>query len=94
MYRVTLGCRGISPTFGGVVAEWIQGEFLDHRPWHRNVTCRFVDGELVLEGTNDFDETGLALADEFSDCISAYVPEDGYLTENDGDLRIVSVEIV
>ena len=36
-----------------------------------------VDGtRLLLEAENDYDAEGLALQDEFSDCISAYIAGD------------------
>jgi hypothetical protein len=41
----------------------------------------------MLHATNDFDEAGLALIDEFSDCLSAYLKEHAVL-------RVVSVEAV
>ncbi len=88
MYIITLACSGIEPTIGDTAATDIEGEFRDHRPWHQNATCRFSDGELVLSATNDFDQRGLALQDEFSDCLSAYLAECG------GTLRIVSIQIV
>ncbi len=88
MYRITLACGGIDPSVGNSAAIDIEGEFRNDRQWHQDVTCRFNGDELVLVATNDFDEKGFALQDEFSDCLSAY------LTEHGGDLRIVSVETV
>jgi hypothetical protein len=85
MYKTTLACVGIDPLVGEAAAKDIEREFRDHRNWHRDVKCRFNDGELVLIGTNDVDKAGLALLDEFGDCLSAY------LTEH-GAVRIVSVE--
>ncbi|WP_294120701.1 hypothetical protein [Sphingomonas sp.] len=67
----------------------IEKEFRDHRPHHKNVRCSFEDGRLVLQADNDFDPDGLALMDEFSDCISAYIT-----TLFDGDLRLVSSEAI
>jgi hypothetical protein len=59
---------------------------MEHRPHHRNVTCSFSDGRLTLTAENDFDSKGLALMDEFSDCLSAYISI-GF----DGDLSVKSV---
>ncbi len=87
MYRITLACVGIDPLVGDSAAKDIEGEFHDHRRWHQNVTCRSNDGELVLVGTNDVDKNGLALLDEFGDCLSAYLKEHGAV-------RIVSVETI
>lgn len=87
MYRITLACIGIDPLVGDTAAKDIEGEFRDHRNWHQDVTCKFNDGELILIGTNDVDKNGLALLDEFGDCLSAYLAEHGAT-------RIVSVETV
>jgi hypothetical protein len=43
-------------------------------------------GPLILCGTNDFDKAGLALLDEFGDCLSAYL-------KDHGAVRVLSVEI-
>ena len=64
----------------------IAEEFL-HRPWHQNVRCTWDGRALHLEADNDFDDTGLALLDEFSDAIAACVKEH----EECGDLRVISV---
>jgi len=88
MFKITLSCGGIDSSIGATAAQDIQGEFREHRPWHQDVTCRFVNGSLILCATNDFDEAGLALLDEFSDCLSAFLQEHG------SDLRVLSVEAV
>jgi hypothetical protein len=49
------------------------------------VSCRFERGTLVLCGTNDFDKNGLALLDEFGDCLFAY-------RKDHGAVRVISVE--
>ena len=67
------------------MARDIQGEFAEHRRHHKNVACSFTNGELLLTAENDYDPGGLALMDEFSDCISAYVAE-----PLDDDIRVVS----
>jgi hypothetical protein len=87
MFKIKLACSGINPAVGKMAAEDIEAEFRDRRPWHQEVTCRFEDGRLMLHATNDFDEAGLALIDEFSDCLSAYLKEHAVL-------RVVSVEAV
>jgi hypothetical protein len=88
MFKITLACSGIDTSVGATAARDIQTEFREHRPWHQDVTCRFEDGSLILCATNDFDEAGLALQDEFSDCLSAYLKEHG------SDLCVLSVEAV
>ena len=85
MYRVILGCEGVPASVGQEAATDITKEFAEHRQWHKNVKCSWDGKELLLEAENDFDNEGLALLDEFSDCIAAYV------TSFDGGLRIVSV---
>ncbi len=85
MYRVTLACGGVPPSAGQAAAIDIQQEFAEHRRHHKNVTCAFTNGELVLSAENDFDPQGLALMDEFSDCIAAYIEE-----LFDGRIRVVN----
>jgi hypothetical protein len=86
MYRVILECDSIPRDEGDTAARGIAREFMEHRPHHRNVTCSFSDGRLTLTAENDFDSKGLALMDEFSDCLSAYISI-GF----DGDLSVKSV---
>jgi len=50
------------------------------------VQCEWDGSQLILQAENDFDSDGLALLNEFSDAISAYI-QDGF----DGDIDIVSV---
>ena len=87
MFRVTLACEGVPVGAGPTAARDIQKEFAEHRPHHKNVTCTFANGELVLIAENDFDPEGLALMDEFSDCISAYIAE-----LFDGQIRLVKAD--
>jgi hypothetical protein len=87
MFKVTLACTGVPPAVGQAAAADIQQEFAEHRTHHQNVVCVFVNGELVLTAQNDFDPHGLALMDEFSDCIAAYIT-DGF----DGEIRLVSAK--
>jgi hypothetical protein len=86
-FKITLACGGIDASVGTTAAQEIQTEFRDHRRWHREVRCCFESGTLILCGTNDFDEAGLALLDEFGDCLSAYLKEHGAI-------RILSIEAV
>ena len=86
MFRITLACDGVPAGEAQSAAADITNEFAEHRQWHKNATCAWDGKTLVLEAENDFDEEGLALQDEFSDCISAYIT-----TPFDGQLRVVSV---
>ena len=88
MFKIKLSCGGIDASVGETAARDIGTEFRERRPWHQDVTCRFEDGRLILCATNDFDEAGLALLDEFSDCLCAYLKEHG------SDLCVISVEAV
>ena len=88
MYRVTLSASNIDLAVGLEAAADIEREFRDHRDWHQDVRCVLEGTTLVLTAVNDFDEDGRALLDEFGDCLVAY------LSPNDGDLRIVSVEVL
>jgi hypothetical protein len=74
MYRIVLVCRGVPAEIGPEAAADITAEFRECRTWHENVICTWADGLLVQQAENDCDEQGLALSDEFSDCICAYTP--------------------
>jgi len=78
MYKVIVSCGGISPKVGPRAAVEITREFVKHRPWHDNVSCVWDGSRLVLSAENDHDPDGLALLDEFSDCICAYTPDGTY----------------
>jgi hypothetical protein len=84
-FKITLVCDGIDDSVGATAAQDIQAEFREHRQWHREVSCRFESGALILCGTNDFDGNGLAFVDEFGDCLSAYL-------KSHGAVRVLSVE--
>ncbi|MEH6552391.1 MAG: hypothetical protein V7744_20645 [Pseudomonadales bacterium] len=73
MYRISLVCSGLPKEDGEEAAVDITQEFREHRQWHENVMCSWNGSELKLVAENDFDNDGLALLDEFGDCISAYV---------------------
>ena len=64
----------------------ITREFAEHRTWYKNVSCTWVNADLLLRADSDHDPDGRGLMDEFSDCISAYIVE-GF----DGDLTLESV---
>lgn len=87
MFRIVLAADGILPSEGPQAALDIAKEFNEVRtPRYINATCTFSDGVLTLACDNDgWDRDGKNLMDEFSDCISAFVP-----TINDGDLWLVS----
>ncbi len=83
-YRGREKCHHHSEGHGA--ATGIAREFADHRTHHANVICSFADGKLILIAENDFDPKELALMDEFSDCLSAYIS-----TPFDGELVIQAV---
>ena len=86
MYRVVLACYGIPESAGAEAATDITTEFAENRPWHSNVSCNWDGSRLILQADNDFDSDGLALMDEFSDCISAYIAE-----LFDGEIKVESI---
>lgn len=86
MFRIVLACEGVPDSEGRQAATDITNEFAQHRQWHKNVKCTWDGGMLALEAENDFDENGLALQDEFSDCISTYIA-----IPFDGQLKVVSI---
>ena len=86
MYRVVLICHGVPQSAGSEAAADITREFAEHRQWHSNVTCTWEGSRLILSAENDYDADGLALMDEFSDCIAAYITG-GF----DGDIQVESV---
>lgn len=93
MFKITMRAGGIiDAAVGHAAATDIENEFREHRPWHEGVTCQFHDGMLTLVAVNDFDHDGLALSDEFSDCLCAYIPLDGI--SDDGVFEVVNVETV
>ena len=75
MFRIVLVCYGVQVSAGEEAAIDITAEFGEHRTWHNNVICSWDGSRLILQADNDFDSDGLALLDEFSDCISAYIAE-------------------
>ena len=85
MYRVTVEC--ISVDAGPANAADIEQEFREHRTWWAQPQCTYADGGILLVATSDFDENGMALLDEFGDCLVAYIG-------CHGKLRVRSVERV
>jgi len=85
-YRIELICDEVPPSAGSEAAIDIREEF-EYRPWHENVQCVWNGVALVLTADNYDDSDGRALMDEFSDAISACIPE-GF----DGDIRVASVK--
>ena len=88
MYRIELECTGIDPAEGDEAAREIEQAFAEHRRHHQNVSCSFANGVLTVIAESDFDPKGLALVDEMSDCISAYV-----INKTDGDIVVKSVTV-
>jgi len=87
MFRIVLSCEGIPMHAGPQAARDIANEFINHRTWHKNVTCTWDERSrsLILQAESEFDNNGLALRDEFSDAITANVKDAG-----EGDIRVVS----
>lgn len=88
MYRIVLCWDEVPHDVGAQAAIDIKDEFVQHRHWHQNVSCTWaeIENRVILQADNDFDKKGLALMDEFSDAIDAYVKDSG-----DGGIRIISV---
>jgi hypothetical protein len=85
MHRIVLACTGVPAGDGAAGARDIAEEFT-HRTWHQHVTCEWDGSRLILQADSDFDSSGLALVNEFSDAISACI-SGGF----DGDIQIVSI---
>ena len=86
MFRIVLTCYGVPPSVANEAAVDITVEFAENRFWHKNVSCQWDGTRLIVQAENDFDSDGLALMDEFSDCLSAYMAE-----PFDGDIKVESV---
>ena len=72
MYRIVLEFSGVLDDEGETAAQDIATHFAEFRRHHQNVSCVYKDRTLTLTADNDFDPEGLALLDEFPDCISAF----------------------
>ena len=86
MYHIVLACYGVPEGAGVEAATDITAEFAEHRPWHSNVQCSWDGTRLILQADNQVDSSGLALMDEFSDAISAYIAE-----LFDGEIKVESI---
>ena len=75
MHYIKLSCSSVPKEEGAAAANDITQEFLEDRTWHNHGLCSWDGESLILEAYNDYNSDGLALMDEFSDCISAYVKE-------------------
>jgi hypothetical protein len=85
MYKITIESLDVPPDLGPQAAVDIEQEFRVHRTWHKEPSCIYVGGKLLLVASNDFDVDGRALLDEFWDCLAAYPGEHG-------EMRILGVE--
>ena len=74
MFTIKLVCRGIPKELGPTAATNIAEEFR-YCSRYANAICRWREDALQLEATSDFDSDGRALAEEFSEAISACVAE-------------------
>jgi hypothetical protein len=92
MFKIVIRASGIDQAVGPQAAQDIAAEFKNHRQWHQQVECSFADGLLTLVAFNDYDPKGLALSDEFSDCLSAFIPLNGF-ADDDGVWEIEASEI-
>lgn len=89
MYRVTLVCKGLNHSVGSKVSNYILEELKEHRNWHINPQCKWLNNILKFTSETDFDDDGQATLDEFGDCLVACVED--YC---DSKITIESVEKV
>lgn len=73
MFRIVLSCNGVCESAAKSGVSDIAEEFT-HRPWQENVQCYWDGKRIILQADNDFDATGQALLDEFSDAVCACIP--------------------
>lgn len=73
MFEIVVSCAGISEKIALAGVSDVLAEFAE-RPWHSAVSCRWDRDRIFLQARNDYDSTGLALLDEFSDAICACLP--------------------
>jgi hypothetical protein len=85
MHRITLICTDLPDGNEAEVAADITAEFRQHRPWQRNVSCTWDGHRLVLQADTEHDLNGMALLDEFGDCLVAY-------SGTHGDIVVESVK--
>jgi hypothetical protein len=86
-YRVVIECTDIPAECRADVVSDILEEFAQ-RPWHESVECELLDSVLRLSVENDFDASGGATSDEFSDALSAVLPP------FDGNIRLVETRVI
>jgi hypothetical protein len=72
MQRIVLACADLPGGSEAEVAADIAVEFREHRSWQKNVSCTWDGHRLLLQADTDNDPQGLALMDEFGDCLVAY----------------------
>jgi hypothetical protein len=89
MFHIVLSCKGISEAAAKSGVADIAEEFAS-RPWQQNVQCRWDTAQIILEADNDFDATGEALLDEFSDVVCANIP----IEKTTIAFAIVSVSVI
>jgi hypothetical protein len=73
MFEIIVSCKGVSESAAQAGLSDLLEEF-SHRPWHSSVKCHLADGRIILHACNDYDSTGQALLDEFSDAVCACFP--------------------
>ncbi len=73
MFEIVVSCRGVSEQAALDCLDDLLREFAE-RPWQTAVRCRWENGQIFLHVRNDYDSTGQAVLDEFSDAICACVP--------------------
>ena len=76
MFLIVLSCRGLTKDEGLAAPADIEEEFT-HRDWHSKAACTWDGCALRLTVENDFDATGQATLDEFSDAIHACINYSG-----------------
>lgn len=88
MFKVTVKCEHILADVWTDAIEDVRTEFKE-RSWHSLVDVHWSGDTLLLVAVNDYDASGEALADEFSDTVAAYSPvTSGY------QVSVVSVEVL
>lgn len=88
MWRLQVTCEGLTAEEGAAAPALVFVVFT-HRPWHHRVQCTW-DGSLSrLVADNDYDATGNALLDEYTDAVVASVACEGTIR-----LRLASVHVV
>jgi hypothetical protein len=76
MFEIVVSCKGISEQAARACLDDLLQEFAE-RPWQTSVRCRWDNDQIFLLARNDYDSTGQALLDEFSDAICACISIEG-----------------